>query len=147
MGKKRIAQLLEGLKENHQQDLQNAAAIYSVAQVAVNELERQAVEGEGVDGQEGRRAIAPLPAATAPFPLPDPVSISKAELLEHYGSYNGCRKAAREQGIKFRKNPSWAQLEAGFSYAEAVRQLVRHYLASQPHPNLRNIAVEVSLGE
>ena len=86
MGKKRVTQLLDQLKENRQQELENAASIFTVAQVAVNELQADVV-------QEAKAAVPALPSA--------PILLDKAELLRRYGSHKGCRKAAKEKGIKF----------------------------------------------
>lgn len=134
MGKQRINRLLSQLKDNRQQDIQNAASIFTVAQVAANELELQA----GDSDETSEKAIAALPAA--------PSGVDKAELLRRYGSYNGCRSAAKQEGITFRKTPSWNQLIAGFSYAESIRQLAKHYLVAYPHPELGSIAVTVDFG-
>ncbi len=131
MGKKRINQLLEQLQANQEKELHNAAAIFTVAQVAVNELREQIPES-------AETAIADLPAA--------PASFTKAELLQRYGSYNHCRKAAQQQGIKFSRTPTWQQLEAGFSYAETCRQLVRSYMDAHPNPDLEGVAIAITLG-
>lgn len=128
MGKKRIAQLLEQLEDNQQKDLQNAAAIFTVAQVALNEL--QVPESPA------------LPASALP---PSPIELDKAELLKRYGSYNGCRKAAKAQGIRFSRPPSWSQLVAAFSYVESLRQLVKLYVEQYPSPELRGISFELNL--
>jgi hypothetical protein len=45
--------------------------------------------------------------ATAVAALPSILEIiDKAQLIEQYGSYNACRKAAKERGIKFSRTPS-----------------------------------------
>lgn len=127
MGKQRVTELLAKLQENQAKDLENAANIYTVAQVAVNALE----------AEEGRS----LPAAT----LPAVPTITKASLLEQHGSFNGCRQAAKKLGIRFSKTPSWAQMEAAFSYREACQQLIRQYIEKNPNKNLQGVTLEVSL--
>lgn len=135
MGKKRIAQLLDQLQNNQHQELQNAAAIFTVAQAAVNVLREQ-------DSAETPSEIAALLPATSPSA---PLSLSKADLLQQYGSHRGCRKAAKEKGIRFRRTPSWDQLIAAFSYVEACRHAVEVYLDAFPNPNLNGITIEVKL--
>jgi predicted RNase H-like nuclease len=131
MGKKRITQLLDQLKSNQQMELQNAAAIFTVAQVAVNELQEQVVSD-----------IAPTVAALQPASDP----LDKAELLRRYGSYNGCREAAKKQGIKFSRTPRWEQLSTAFSYTETCRQLIQGYLEAHPHKELKGVSIELKLG-
>jgi hypothetical protein len=136
MGKKRVTQLLEQLKDNQQQELQNAAAIFTVAQVAVNQLQ-QAAPAAAVNLADDRISIAALP--------PAPMLLNQAELLQRYGSYRGCRKAAKAQGIKFSRTPSWKQLVAAFSYVEACRQVIQTYVAAHPSPDLRGVSIELKL--
>ncbi|MBD2020569.1 hypothetical protein H6F43_10250, partial [Leptolyngbya sp. FACHB-36] len=69
------------------------------------------------------------------------------ELLHKYGSYKTCRSAAKQQGIKFSKTPSWEQLVTGFRYLSAFQQLKRTYLDANPDPNLRGITIELRLDE
>jgi hypothetical protein len=128
MGKKRITQLLEGLKENQLRDLHNSAAIYTVAQVAVNELQQNSLQND-------QPALAALP--------PSLEIIDKAQLLEQYGSYNACRKAAKEQGIKFSRTPSWEQLGAALSYAEAFQEIISSYVQIHPYPKLKGTTFEL----
>ncbi len=129
MGKKRLAQLLDQLKENQQQELENAAGIFTVAQVAVNNLQRNLnIESE---------APALQPSA--------PVMLSKEELLQRHGSFNGCRKAAKEYGIKFSKTPSWEALGAAFAYAEALRSVLNEYVKAYPNDMLRGVTIEMTL--
>lgn len=133
MGKKRITQLLEQLEGNQQKDLQNAAAIFTVAQVAVNELSDQAAEP----------TVPPTPALP-----PSPVELDKAELLRQYGSYNGCRQAAKAQGIRLGRSPRWEQLIAAFSYfsyIESLRQLTQAYVEQYPSSELKGISFEIRL--
>jgi hypothetical protein len=130
MGKKRVTQLLEQLKTNQQMDLQNAAAIYTVAQVAVNELQKQVL-------QDTEPKVAALP--------PAPVLLNKAELLRRYGSYNSCRRAAKKQGLKFARNPSWKQLATAFSYVAAFQQAIKSYVETYPNLELDGITVELTL--
>ncbi|MGP1384286.1 MAG: hypothetical protein ACTS2F_12055 [Thainema sp.] len=131
MGKQRVQQLLDQLKENQAKDIENAAAIYTVAQVAVNALNESTNESS-----------APQLSASA---LPTVASITKADLLERYGSFNDCRKAAKALGIKFSKTPSWDKLEAAFSYRVACHQLVQSYLAAYPNEHLNNVSLEIPL--
>ncbi|MBD2498144.1 hypothetical protein [Nostoc sp. FACHB-280] len=131
MGKKRITQLLEELKENQLQELHNSAAIYTVAQVAVNVLQQQSLQ---IDEQP----IAALPANT-------PKLIDKAELLKQYGSYRACRQAAKKRGIKFSRTPSWEQLAAALSYADIFQQIIKSYVETYPHPKLKGITFEINI--
>ncbi|MCU0524878.1 MAG: hypothetical protein MUF72_08650 [Elainella sp. Prado103] len=140
MGKKRITQLLEQLQVNQQQELQNAAAIFAVAQVAVNQL-----------GQAGSRSthtsLPELSGNHQPQPqLPAaPMPVEQAELRRRYGSHQACRQAAKRQGIIFRKNPSWEQLEVAFGYLDACQQLLRSYLQTHPAPQLRGVSLQIDL--
>ncbi|WOB43009.1 hypothetical protein HNI00_07450 [Thermoleptolyngbya oregonensis NK1-22] len=148
MGKKRINQLLNQLKENQQAELRNAAAIYSVAQIAVDELEAIAT----TDLPKPERAIPAgiasriAPATPAPaLPAAVPTQLTQAELLQRYGSYNGCRSAAKALGIHFPKNPSWPQLIAAFSYIDTFRQLIHDYAQQQEIRNLSGVRFTVTL--
>ena len=123
MGKKRITQLLDQLQSNHQADLQNAATIFTVAQVAVNQLEQQSTEA----------AIATLPPARP---------IDKNELKQRYGSFNACRAAASKQGIRFRKTPTWEQLATAFAYFEVIQILIHSYLVQHPSSHLHGLSME-----
>ncbi|GAA6620391.1 hypothetical protein [Scytonema sp. NUACC26] len=130
MGKKRIAQLVEQLKDNQQVELQNAAAIYTVATVAVNELWQQ-------ESQVTESAVATLPSVQQ--------KIDKAQLLEQYGSYNACRKAAKKRGIKFSRTPGWKQLAAAFNYAQTFQQIITAYVEAHPEPGLKGTTFEISM--
>jgi len=130
MGKKRIAQLLNRLKDNQQQDAQNAASIFTVAQVAVNELEQ-------LSSEESTSAQPALP--------PSPISLTKAILIERYGSYNACRRAATAQGIRFAKTPSWQMLITAFEHATVIQQLAQHYAQQRPEQPLSGITFTVKL--
>ena len=136
MGKKQITQLLEQLQENTQQDLQNAAAIFAVAQVAVNQLEAQVSSAaQPMLAQRPLAAIAPAPAL-----------INQTELKRRYGSHVACRKAAKALGIKFSKTPSWNVLVAAFTYQAVCQQMVEAYLQEHPNPDLQHVSIEVKLG-
>ncbi|MBD1913745.1 MULTISPECIES: hypothetical protein [unclassified Leptolyngbya] len=135
MGKQRVTQLLAQLRENQAKDLENAANIYTVAQVAVNALD--AAEGQSTEPSQQK--------ALPEVPLPAIPTITKAALLEQYGSFNGCRLAAKKLGIRFSKTPSWAKMEAAFSYREACQQLIQQYLKKNPNEHLQGVALEVSL--
>ncbi len=131
MGKQRVTQLLEQLKENQAKDLENAAAIYTVAQIAVDELHQSST----------------LPAQLASATLPVVNDINKNELIKRYGSFNGCRKAAKEAGIQFKKTPSWLQLEAAFRYQEAYEKLVKMYMQAYPNEHLSGVSFTIYLGQ
>ncbi len=135
MGKQRITQLLAQLQDQQQQDLKNAAAIFTVAQVAVNQLEAQ---------------LAPPPPpqieASQPAALLPAAPLNQAELKRRYGSHVGCRKAAKALGIKFSKTPTWRSLAAAFIYQDNCQQLIQAYLQEHPSPDLQNVTVEIKLG-
>lgn len=135
MGRKRIEQLLEQLKENQQAELENAAAIYTVAKVAVNTLKQVVEEAEQIED-----SIAELPAVSLTI-----AAIDKAELLRRYGSHPQCRTAAKKQGIHFNKNPSWEQLIAAFNQVETLRQLLKSHLRSHPCPELRGTTFQLTI--
>ena len=124
MGKKQIERLLEQLKENQQKDVQNAAQIYTVAQVAVTQLAEHSTEGSTV-------AKPALAAASSQW--------SKAQLEKTFGSYNACRSKAKAQGIQFKRTPTWNQLVAAFNYADAFQQLIYQYLDQHPTPHLKHV--------
>jgi hypothetical protein len=130
MGKKRITQLLEQLQANQQQELQNAAAIFTVAQVAVNQLQEQM--------QPGSETINALPAPPG-LNLVAPIQLDKAELKRRYGSYAACRQAAKKQGIVFSKTPTWQQLATAFAYIEAYQKLIHSYMQHYPTNELRGV--------
>lgn len=123
MGKKRITQLLDQLQSNHQAELQNAAAVFTVAQVAVNQLEQQSME----------ETIALLPPAQP---------IDKNELKQRYGSFNACRAAASKQGIHFKKTPTWEQLATAIAYFESIQALIHAYLSQHPTTQLHGLSIE-----
>jgi ERCC4-type nuclease len=126
MGKQRVAQLLTQLKENQTKDIENAASIYTVAKVAVDALDQ-----------------AQVPQLESP--IPEISKITKAELLKQYGNFNGCRKAAKELGIKFKKTPSWEKLEVAFSYQKACQQLVQNYLKTYPNKAVEGVSFDIHL--
>jgi hypothetical protein len=130
MGKKRISQLLEQLETNQQKELHNAAAIFTVAQAAVNELRDRTDE---------------IPSQSLPALPPASTLLNKTDLLNRYGSYNGCRKAAKEQGIRFPKTPSWAQMIAAFSHHETFQELINTYLQAHPNPALQGIVFNLTI--
>ncbi|KYC42547.1 hypothetical protein WA1_16595 [Scytonema hofmannii PCC 7110] len=110
--------------------MQNAAAVYTVATVAVNQLLQQ-------ESQVTESAVAALPGGLQ--------KIDKAQLLEEYGSYNACRKAAKKQGIKFSRTPNWKQLTAAFNYAQAFQQIIIAYVEAHPEPGLKGTTFELSI--
>ncbi len=135
MGKQKIDRLLTQLKSSHQQDVQNAAAIFTVAQGAVNVLE-QADEAKGETGEV--RAIAPVSSQP-------PSQLTKADLISRHGNYNACRQAAKKAGIGFSKTPHWEQLIAAFNYIEACQICIDDYIAQNPNPNLKGIKITIAL--
>lgn len=136
MGKQRIAQLLNQLESERQKDLKNSAAIYAVAQVAVNQL-ATAQPSDPLSQNSESRSLTALPLA--------PPELGKVELLQRYGSYNGCRKAAKNLGIHFSTTPSWQQLAQAFSYAEALQHLTNCYLDAYPSAALKGVTLRLYL--
>ncbi len=130
MGKQTIDRLLAKLQDSHTEDIHNAAAIFTVAQGAVNQL-------------ENRAATASLP----PAQLPVPQQLTKAELVSRYGSYNACRAAAQKAGITFSRSPRWAQIIAAFNYLEACQECVNAYLQQHPNPDLQDTKITLALGQ
>jgi len=127
MGRKRITQLLDQLQSNYDADLQNAAAIFTVAQVAINQLEQQVAEPV---------AIASLAPA---------IQLSEEDLKKRYGDYQACRRAAKQQGIYFRRTPSMKQLAAAFAYYEACEKLIQEYLKHQPDSALHGVSMQFKM--
>jgi hypothetical protein len=130
MGKKRIAQLLDQLQTNHEAELKNAAQIFTVAQVAVNQLNQQA-----------EPTVKALPAT----PFQPPTVLDQAVLEQRYGSFNACRKAAKQLGIQFHRTPSWAQLIVAFSYFDTLQRLVHNYTTAFPDTHLHDVTMTFSL--
>lgn len=135
MGKQKLDQLLKQLEDNHTQDIANAAAIFTVAQSAVNQL-----------------AADLSPQLTLPDsgePLSDassgPCLVTKADLLKRYGNYNACRQAAKRAGITFSHTPRWSQLVTAFSYLPACQGCISTYLRQHPHPNLKGMSIKLTL--
>lgn len=127
MGKQKIDRLLAQLKDNHQQDIQNDAAIFAVAQGAVNELASR----EEAD-QIFKDAITPL-------------HLTKDDLIERYGNYNACRRAAKKAGIVFGRSPRWSQLVAAFNYIDACQTCVSNYVAHNPNSALTGVKLTLTL--
>ena len=119
------------------EDIENAAGIFTVAQVAVNQLEAQAQEAAHDSAQTIAEPFRVLTAA--------PDVLTKGELIERYGSYNGCRSAARRAGITFSSTPKWSQLIAGFSYLSACQRCIHSYLRQYPSSQLKGIRLSLSL--
>jgi hypothetical protein len=131
MGKKRINQLLNQLQTNHEVDRKNAAAIFTVAQVAVNQLEHQST----------------LEQKTIPVLTSAPLNLSKETLQKRFGSFNACRAAARQQGIHFKKTPTWEQLGEAFAYFEDLQRLIRGHLSNHPSSKLDKLSMTFNLDE
>lgn len=127
MGKQKIDRLLAQLTDNHQADIQNAAAIFAVAQGAVNKL---------AQNQEA--------AASESFSV-EPLQLTKEDLVRRYGNYNACRKAAKKAGITFVRSPRWSQLIAAFNYIEACQTCISSYIEQNPSPNLTGVKITVML--
>lgn len=153
MGKKRIAELLQQLEAHRQEAIEDTAAVFTVAQVAVNELgkltgvtpDRSKTSSETAQEQtEDRTLISTSPVAAL---LPAPIVVTKAELQQRYGSFNACRNAAKQRGIKFSKTPSWDTLVAAFSYLETLKQLFNGYLDQYPNPKLTGTTLEFPIGQ
>ncbi len=129
MGKQKLDRLLAQLQDNHREDIQNAAAIFAVAQSAVNQLEQPKADGS-------LRLSASSRA---------PLHLTKSDLIERYGHYNGCRKAAKQAGIVFHKTPSWAQLIVAFNYRESCQACISDYIQQHPNPDLQGISLMLNL--
>lgn len=138
MGKNKIDQLLTQLKDNHTEDIQNAAAIFTVAQGAVNQLK----EGISPLNNEAVAALFGDDSTNAPEP---PKQLTKANLIEKYNSYNGCRSAAKHAGIVFSKTPRWTQIVAAFNYLEACQNCVSLYMKDNPCSVLKGVSITLSL--
>ncbi|RUR80791.1 hypothetical protein ACF3DV_05495 [Chlorogloeopsis fritschii PCC 9212] len=111
--------------------MHNAATIYTVAQIALNELQL------AQDSQMPKPTIAALPSALE--------KIDRTQLLKQYGSYNACRQAAKEKGIKFSRTPSWEQLTAAFSYAQAFEKIIEAYMKMYPNQKLKGTKFEFTI--
>lgn len=133
MGRKRIHQLLDQIQTNRQADIQNAAGIFAVAQVAINKLDEQIASAPS-------SSTLALPAVL-PHVLP---SIDRAMLLQQYGSYQACRKAAKQKGITL-KNPTWEKLIVAFQYWEVLQNLVDAYLDEHPEPLLKGASIRFQI--
>ena len=133
MGKNKIDRLLAQLKDNHTEDIQNAAGIFAVAQGAVNQL---------------KEAVLPTAEETTPaLESRKPHQLTKTDLIEKYNSYNGCRSAAKKSGIVFSRTPRWSQIVAAFNYVEACQDCVNSYMQQHPCKDLKGISVTLTLGE
>lgn len=128
MGKQKIDRLLAKLQATHTEDVHNTAAIFTVAQGAVNQL-----------AQSAEQPLLPLKT------LPAPQQLTQAELIIRYGSYNACRTAAKKAGIIFSRQPRWPQIVAAFNYLQACQACVDLYLAQHPSPDLQNIKLTLKL--
>lgn len=134
MGKQKLDQLLKQLEDNHAQDIENAAAIFTVAQGAVNQL-----------AADSSPPILPESEGPLSGPLAGPPPITKADLLARYGNYNACRQAAKRAGITFSHTPRWSQLVSAFSYLPACQNCVSTYLQQHPQPNLKGVSIKLTL--
>ena len=133
MGKNKIDRLLAQLKDNHTGDIQNAAGIFAVAQGAVNQL---------------KEAVLPTVEETTLALESEKIhQLTKADLIEKYNSYNGCRSAAKKLGIVFSRTPRWSQIVAAFNYVEACQDCVNAYMQQHPCKDLKGVSVTLTLGE
>lgn len=132
MGKNRINQLLTQLKDNHQEDIQTAAGVFTVAQSAVNQLKETVLPG----------------AETKPaLEAGKPQQLTKADLIEKYKSYNGCRSAAKKLGITFSRTPRWSQVVAAFNYSVACQDCIDAYMQQYPCKELKGVSVTLMLNK
>jgi len=130
MGKRRAKELLAQLKANQQEELENAAAIFTVAQVAVNELR---------EAEQEPQASVSQPALT------QSALLDKAQLQERYGSHRQCRSAAKAAGICFSRTPTWEQLVAAFNQAEILQTVIDQYREAQAMPDLPGVSIRLNL--
>ncbi|MEO0456834.1 MAG: hypothetical protein AAF152_09655 [Cyanobacteria bacterium P01_A01_bin.114] len=139
MGKQKIDRLLAQLQDNQNQDIQNAAAIFTVAQSAVNHLDQieQGINTEPTIEEPNITKSNVLPTA--------PLKLTKADLINRYGSYNACRKVAKQTGITFSRSPRWPQLVAAFNYLEACQACVHRYMKQYPNPELSHVSLTLKL--
>ncbi len=153
MGKKRIQRLLTQLEDHHQQGSQNSAAIYTVAQVAIDRLEQsldlladttspQAIAAGSEDFESAAQPIAPT-GLNPVLTLPPSSQIDKVELKRRYGSLAACRKAAKEMGISFAKTPSWDRLVAAWQFQEGLLHLRSQYLQACPMTDLESVTISL----
>lgn len=135
MGKQKLDQLLKQLKDNHAQEIENAAAIFTVAQSAVNQLA----------ADSSPQLTLPDSGKLLSDSLSSPAFVTKADLLKRYGNYNACRQAAKRAGITFSHTPRWSQLVTAFSYLPACQGCVSAYIRQYPHPNLKGVSIKLTL--
>jgi intracellular sulfur oxidation DsrE/DsrF family protein len=134
MGKKRLEKLLTDLKDNHQRDLKNAAEIYTVAQVAVNQLSDEKNEGKSKKKTKKKPEAETLklgPSKLVPSGHCQPHTIE--DLKTQYITVAACRKALKDRGLTFSKVPSWEKLAIALNCFEAQQAFLTDYL--QQHPS------------
>lgn len=123
MGKAKLQRLLGELEAVQLADRQNAAAIYTVATLAVQKLEEQA-------------ATAP-PIAALPEAAPVDFSAFKQQFIDH----KACRQWLKVQGIQFAKTPSWRDLYQSWRYLLAVQPALAAALRTHPLPASAKLAI------
>lgn len=85
-------------------------------------------------------AIGTLETALTPVPVS---RLTVADLKQRYGSYQNCRRAAAQLGIRFPKTPSWEQLAIALSHVGALHAFWRQYCLD--HPDLAAVALGFEL--
>jgi hypothetical protein len=140
MGKQTIDRLLTKLQDSHEQDIHNAAAIFTVAQGAVNQLQNRSeiVSKTASDAATQSTVLAAKQLA--------PLQLTQAELMNRYGNYNACRAAAKRAGITFSRSPRWTQIVAAFNYLEACQASISAYLQHYPNRDLQGTKITITLG-
>ncbi len=133
MGKKRLEKLLTDLKDNHQRDLKNAAEIYTVAQVAVNQLADAKNEGKSKTKTKKKPEAERLQLESPKLePSRDRQPHTIDDLKTQYVTVTACRKALKTRGLIFTKAPSWEKLAIALNCFEAQQAFLTDYL--QQHP-------------
>nr|WP_234909995.1 hypothetical protein [Synechococcus elongatus] len=85
-------------------------------------------------------AIGTLETAMTPLPVS---RLTVADLKQRYGSYQGCRRAAAQLGIRFPKTPSWEQLAIALSHVGALKAFWQQYCLD--HPELAEVSLCLEL--
>ncbi|ABB57333.1 hypothetical protein [Synechococcus elongatus] len=115
MGKAKLQRLLGELEAVQLSDRQNAAAIYTVATVAVQKLKEQAV-------------APPVPA------LPEAAPVDFSAFKQQFVDHKACRQWLKGQGVQFAKTPSWEDLYQSWRYLLAVQPALTTTLQTHPLP-------------
>lgn len=118
MGKAKLQRLLEQLDAVQAADRENAAAIYTVATIAVQQLEQVA----------GPVELSPTLA------IAEQSGGDLAQFKQQFESYQDCRRQLKAQGLSFGKTPTWQQLYDGWQYLNLVLPALTNALQTQPLP-------------